>query len=118
MPCSPAFLLLWLVTFASEAITLNASSKDKNNLQDSFQGDASRNILACSNCHGIDGKGIASPGQTIPIIGGQEWAYLEKQLRDWRNGERNNSVDGVMNTSVRQLTDKELRALVDYIAGL
>ncbi|MES2825135.1 MAG: c-type cytochrome [Pseudomonadota bacterium] len=109
-----------IAAYFSSQKTMQGDGTGKNPLGENLfvNGDASRNILACSNCHGIDGKGIASPGQTIPIIGGQERAYLQKQLRDWRNGERNNSLDGVMNTSLRQLTDKELRALVDYIAGL
>ncbi len=109
-----------IAAYFSSQKTMQGDGTGKNPLGENLfvNGDSSRNILACSNCHGIDGKGIASPRQTIPIIGGQEKAYLEKQLRDWRNGERNNSGDGALNTSVRQLTDKELLALVDYIAGL
>lgn len=109
-----------IAAYFSNQKTMQGDGTGKNPLGENLfvNGDASRNIQACSNCHGINGKGITSPGQTIPIIGGQERAYLEKQLRDWRSGERNNNVDRLMNTSVRQLTDKELRALVDYTAGL
>ncbi|RYY76446.1 MAG: cytochrome c4 [Gammaproteobacteria bacterium] len=83
-----------------------------------INGDASRNILPCVSCHGIDGRGIDAPQQTIPVIGGQEWRYLEKQLQDWRSGERHNSEGGIMNTFTKPLTDKEVQALADYISGL
>lgn len=81
-------------------------------------GDPARNILPCGSCHGIDGKGIDAPQQVIPAIGGQDWHYLEKQLLDWRSGERRNSDAGVMNTIAKQLTDAEILALTNYISGL
>ena len=83
-----------------------------------ISGDPARNILPCTSCHGVDGKGLDAAGQTIPIIGGQDWHYLERQLQDWRRGERHNSTGGVMNQIARQLTDTEIQALTDYIAGL
>ena len=83
-----------------------------------INGDVSRNILPCTSCHGVDGRGIDAPQQTIPVIGGQEWRYLEKQLLDWRSGERNNSDGGVMTAVSKQLTDKEIHALTNYISGL
>lgn len=82
------------------------------------QGDSTRNIPACITCHGAKGKGIDAPQQVIPVIGGQEWRYLEKQLQDWRSGERHNSDANVMNTIAKQLTDAEILALTDYISGL
>ncbi|RZA07901.1 MAG: c-type cytochrome [Moraxellaceae bacterium] len=81
-------------------------------------GDANRNIVACVSCHGIKGKGIDTPHQLIPVIGGQEWHYLEKQLLDWRSGERKNSAGAVMNSITKQLTNDEIRLLTDYISGL
>ena len=83
-----------------------------------INGDVSRNILPCVSCHGVDGRGIDAPQQIIPVIGGQEWRYLEKQLQDWRSGERHNSDGGIMNTIGKQLTDEEIKALTDYISGL
>jgi len=81
-------------------------------------GDVARNILPCASCHGVNGKGIDIAQQTIPVIGGQEWRYLEKQLQDWRSGERHNSPAGVMNNMIKPLTDTEVQALADYISGL
>src|SRR4029077_8736073 len=81
-------------------------------------GDAARNILPCISCHGEGGKGIASGNVSYPVIGGQGRLYLEKQLLDWRNGERHNDAVGVMNITTKSLTDAEVQALANYISGL
>lgn len=79
-------------------------------------GDPARGIAACVSCHGVRGKGVA--GNTLtPVIGGQEWRYLDKQLRDWRSGERRNSPDGAMNQATRALTDLEIESLANYLSG-
>ena len=81
------------------------------------KGDTARGVLACVACHGDKGKGVA--GASLgPVIGGQEWRYLDKQLRDWRAGERRNSADGVMNKVTHELSDKEIEALADYLSGI
>jgi cytochrome c553 len=89
-------------------------------------GDASRGILACAGCHGVDGKGVENSPATypelepelIPIIAGQDWHYLDQQLRDWRSGARTNSVGAVMNKVTKNLTDAEINALNDFISTL
>lgn len=92
-----------------------------------LEGDNSRQIQACASCHGVDGKGVAknhpSPiaglaPELIPIIGGQDWHYLDQQLRDWRSGERANSAEGIMNKVTAKLRDDEIKALTDYISSL
>lgn len=105
--------------FASQ-IKMHGDGKGDNVIGKNLfnNGDASRNILPCSNCHGIDGRGIDAPQQTIPVIGGQELQYLKLQLQAWRNGERHNSEGGVMNTFTKTLTDTEVDALSNYISGL
>jgi cytochrome c553 len=78
------------------------------------QGDPQRGVPACTSCHapGAVGQG------TAPRLAGQSWRYLEKQLFDWRSGERRNSPDGAMEVLSRGLSDSEIRALTDYLAGL
>lgn len=80
------------------------------------KGDSERGIAACVSCHGPAGKGLA--GVAGPVIGGQEWRYLEKQFLDWRTGERSNSPGGAMNQVAKSLSDAEIRALSDYLSGL
>ncbi|MDB5869228.1 MAG: cytochrome c, class [Polaromonas sp.] len=79
-------------------------------------GDAARGVVACIGCHGAQGKGLAGNPLT-PVIGGQEWRYLDKQLRDWRSGERRNSPDGAMSQTTKALTDADIEALANYLAG-
>lgn len=92
-----------------------------------LEGDATRQIQACVTCHGAEGRGLAANHPSpitglglefIPIIGGQDWYYLDQQLRDWRSGERTNSIDGIMNKVTANLRDDEIKALTDYISSL
>ena len=83
-----------------------------------LNGDAKREIPACTSCHGVNGKGQAPNIATYPVIGGQHKAYLHAQLAHWRDGERRNSPDGVMNKVAKTLTDAEIEALTDYLSGL
>ena len=80
-------------------------------------GDATRGITACVSCHGVKGKGLEG-NKLAPVLGGQEWRYLDQQLRNWRAGDRRNSLDGAMNRATAALTDKEIESLADYLSGL
>jgi cytochrome c553 len=80
-------------------------------------GDPARGITACVTCHGERGKGV-SGNPLVPVIGGQEWRYLEKQLQDWRSGARRNSEGGVMSQVTKALSDAEVQALANYLSGL
>ena len=92
----------------------DGSGDDKIGKNLFVSGDASRNILPCISCHGVGNNGTAAN----PLIAGQQWRYLEKQLLDWRSGERHNSADGVMNKVAKLLSDNEITALANYISGL
>jgi len=80
------------------------------------QGDATRGVTACASCHGIDGRGMGFQA-LAPAIAGQEWRYLDKQLRDWRSGDRKNSPGQVMSEVTRQLTDADIEALATHLSG-
>lgn len=109
-----------IAVYFSSQVKMHGDGKGDNTMGKNLfsNGDASRNILPCTSCHGINGRGIDAPQQTIPVIGGQEGQYLKLQLQAWRNGERHNSEGGVMNTFTKALTDTEIDALSDYISGL
>lgn len=78
-------------------------------------GDPARQVAACAGCHGPLGRGNAGVG---PVIGGQGRRYLSQQLRDWRDGSRNNSAGGVMNQLAKPLSDDEIEALAQYVSGM
>ena len=66
----------------------------------------------CAACHGD--KGVPTDPKTIPVIWGQEQSYLMKQLRDFRNGERNSAV---MSPIAKDLAETDLRKIAAYFAA-
>jgi cytochrome c553 len=78
-------------------------------------GDAAKGIAACAGCHGPTGKGM--PVQ-YPRIAGQYAEYTEKQLKAFRDGGRANDPNRMMRTIALKMTDAEIKAVADYIAGL
>ena len=78
-------------------------------------GDASKGLPACAGCHGPAGAGL--PAQ-YPRIGGQFADYTEAQLKAFRLGERANDANKMMRTVAVRMTDAEIKAVADYVAGL
>jgi cytochrome c553 len=76
-------------------------------------GIAAKSVPACAGCHSPNGAGI--PAQ-YPRLGGQHADYTKAQLTAFRQGERTNSAQ--MTSISANLSDKEIAALSDYIAGL
>lgn len=76
-------------------------------------GIAAKNVPACAGCHGPTGAGI--PAQ-YPRIGGQWPEYTESQLTNFRSGARHNNA--AMMTIASRLSDAEIKAVADYVAGL
>jgi len=67
----------------------------------------------CTQCHGPALLGQ----QHIPRIAGQQPEYLRTQLKGFRAGTRAD-MDGNMTSAARELSDKDVDVLVDYIAGI
>jgi cytochrome c553 len=80
-------------------------------------GNPETGLYGCINCHGDHGKGKAANNNVFPIIGGQTKAYLMKQLKDMRSGERNNDPAGMMGNIAKKMTDEEIEAVAEYEAG-
>jgi cytochrome c553 len=78
-------------------------------------GDMSKGLPACAACHGPTGSGI--PAQ-FPRIGGQFAEYTEAQLKGFRDGSRANDPNKMMRMVALKMTDAEIKAVADYIAGL
>lgn len=76
-------------------------------------GIADRGVAACASCHGATGSGI--PAQ-YPRVAGQHQDYTLAQLQAFKAGTRSNSVQ--MTTLAKRLSDDEMKAVADYIAGL
>jgi len=76
-------------------------------------GIADRGVAACASCHGALGSGI--PAQ-YPRLAGQHQDYTFAQLQNFKSGARSNSPQ--MGTLAKRLSDEEMKAVADYIAGL
>lgn len=76
-------------------------------------GIAEKNVPACAGCHSPNGAGI--PAQ-YPRIAGQHQDYTIAQLTNFRTGLRKNSTQ--MTTISKRMSDDEMKAVADYVAGL
>ncbi len=76
-------------------------------------GIAATGVAACASCHGANGNGI--PAQ-FPRLAGQHQDYTVGQLQAFKGGARKNSVQ--MTTLAKRMSDDEMKAVADYIAGL
>jgi cytochrome c553 len=76
-------------------------------------GIAEKGIPACAGCHSPNGAGI--PAQ-YPRLSGQWADYSTSQLVAFREGIRKNSAQ--MTTIATKLSDVEMKAVSDYMAGL
>ncbi|AJC15217.1 c-type cytochrome [Pandoraea sputorum] len=76
-------------------------------------GIAEKGVPACASCHGPTGAGMPSQ---YPRLSGQWAEYTEAQLIAFRNETRGNNAP--MHTIGGRLSDKEIKAVSDYVAGL
>lgn len=72
-----------------------------------------RQIAACAGCHSPNGAGI--PAQ-YPRLSGQQTEYTVAQLVAFRDGARTNNP--TMAEVAARLSDKDMKAVAEYIAGL
>ena len=81
-------------------------------------GNPKTGVYGCVNCHGKNGKGKGPTIALFPVIGGQQKAYLVKQLKDLKSGKRKNDPAGMMADIAKKLSDKEIQAVAEYLSGL
>lgn len=72
-------------------------------------------VPACAGCHGPNGAGI--PNQ-YPRLAGQHKDYSIAQLKAFRAGERANDDNKMMRMIAARLSDEQINALGEYVAGL
>ena len=74
-----------------------------------------KGVPACAACHGPAGAGM--PAQ-YPRLSGQFAEYTEAQLKAFREGSRANDPNRMMRAVAARMSDAEIKAVSDYIAGL
>jgi cytochrome c553 len=78
------------------------------------EGNRATGVPGCIGCHLPEGEG----SQRYPRLAGQRQAYTVQQLMDFKSGTRSNDRARVMRSVAGRLTDEEMRAVAEYLAGL
>ncbi|MDB5816635.1 MAG: hypothetical protein JWQ11_275 [Rhizobacter sp.] len=79
------------------------------------QGDESKTVQACANCHGPQGIGEWAQ---YPYLGGQHASYLSSVLGEWKSGARNTDPSGQMPSIAKALSDDDVKAVSAYYASV
>ncbi len=69
----------------------------------------------CETCHQPNGQGDAQ--KFYPVLAGQHYKYLLRQVTDIRDGKRRNANPDMVKV-VKKYTDRELDAVAGYMASL
>ena len=69
----------------------------------------------CVSCHGKNGEGDAA--KFYPVLAGQHYKYLLRQVTDIRDGKRRNANPDMVKI-VKKYTDRELDAVVEFMSSL
>lgn len=105
--------------FAAQPIMKGSAARPNETGKKLFtQGNIKEMVMTCAYCHGDTGKGLDPSTGMYPVVGGQHKAYLLKQLKDFREDDRMNSPNVIMNRILRSLSNSELDDLAEYISGL
>ncbi|SFN83854.1 Cytochrome c553 [Nitrosospira briensis] len=78
-------------------------------------GNLETSVPACTGCHSPNGTGLPPK---YPRLAGQHSEYTLGQLRAFRTEQRANDENDVMHTITSRMTEKELRAVSEFISGL
>lgn len=66
---------------------------------------------SCAHCHGTDGNSTAS---AYPSLAGQTKEYLYRQLKEFKEGRRKNSM---MSPAVGVLSEQDMQELAEYFSS-
>lgn len=78
-------------------------------------GNLETSVPACSSCHSPNGVGIPP---SYPRIAGQHSEYVLAQLRAFRTEERTRDPNNVMHMIASRMSEREMRAVSEFISGL
>lgn len=117
-PLSDQDVLNLAAYFSSQKAGVDAADAKKAALGEKIYrgGDKERKVAACMACHGPDGAG--NEPARFPKIGGQHAAYVEAQLKAFRDGSRSNDPNKMMRDIAGNMTDAEIASVADYVSGL
>ena len=117
--------------FSSQTVSENTAKADAETIELGRKiyvgGKKDTQTVACIACHGPKGLGI--PSANFPAVGAQYAEYTTQQLIAFRQSSinlqtgsadlaRENDYEGMMRNVAKSLTNVEIEALAQYIAGL
>lgn len=102
--------------YASLAAPVGIAKDGSVELGEAIYRGGSEGIAACVGCHGPAGRG--NPAAKYPGLAGQHAVYIAGQLRMFRSEERSNDSNQMMRGLAHRMTDPEIDAVAEYIAGL
>jgi len=70
----------------------------------------------CRSCHAADGYGKAD--EFVPPLAGQHSAYLNRQIRKYRSGERLHADDPTDQEVFQEIPESQVQDLLSYLATL
>lgn len=98
----------WLIVLVSMAVSAYS------------QADESLYLQRCAACHGANGEG--NEAMKAPSVAAMSQAYLERQLRHFRDGLRGTHAEDMAGQTMRAmalpLTDKMIATISVYLSGL
>ncbi|MDD4885912.1 MAG: c-type cytochrome [Thiomonas sp.] len=79
-----------------------------------LRGDWDKGIPACIRCHGPGAVGV---GAEFPPLVGQSAAYIEAQIKAWKDGSRRGDQLGMMHTVALRMTDAQTQDVAQWLAA-
>lgn len=79
-----------------------------------MDGNPDSGVPACAGCHEADALGYA----TFPHLAGQHPEYTFLQLKRFNTGERDNDKGLAMQSVTAKMTEQEMKAVAEYLAGV
>jgi cytochrome c553 len=79
-------------------------------------GDFTQHITACIACHGPKGTGNAEAG--FPLLSGQQAEYTVTQLQAFKDKQRRNDLNGIMQDISARMSKEDMEAVAHYLTGL
>lgn len=115
-PLSDADILDLAAWYAEQSVRVEKTEGNREGERLFQIGAIDQKIPACSACHGPEGRGHAAAG--FPDLHGQYSAYIDKTLSDYKTGDRHNDRNEMMRMIASRLSEEQIKAVADYLAGL
>lgn len=104
--------------YASQTMSPGKASPDNIELGEKLYrgGNLLTGVPACSACHSVDGA--ANYLAKFPRLAGQNKEYVVQQLQNFKTKQRTNDPNGMMQDISAKLSETEIQAVANYVAGL